>query len=109
MVSGAFSMILYYLLVDVMNGEINNPLSFTFEAIRLTGGGMLLGLLFGFLVATWMKRIIKDHSLSIIITIIGSYMSFYLSEFTWLKFGGVAAVVTQGLYLAASVKRKIYP
>jgi hypothetical protein len=28
---------------------------------------------------------------------------------TWLKFGGVAAVVIQGLYLAAVVKRKIYP
>ena len=56
-----------------------------------------------------MKRIIKDHTLSIVITIIGSYLSFYLCEFTWLKFGGVAAVVIQGLYLAAVVKRKIYP
>lgn len=56
-----------------------------------------------------MKRIIKDHALSIVITIIGSYLSFYLCEFTWLKFGGVTAVVVQGLYLAAVVKRKIYP
>lgn len=61
------------------------------------------------LVSIWMKKIIRDHNLSIVITIIGSYLSFYLCEMTWLKFGGVAAVVIQGLYLAAVVKRKIYP
>jgi len=75
----------------------------------LTVGGIFVGLLFGVLISIWMKRIIKDHTLSIVITIIGSYLSFYLCEFTWLKFGGVAAVVIQGLYLAAVVKRKIYP
>lgn len=75
----------------------------------MTVGGIFVGLLFGVLISIWMKRIIKDHTLSIVITIIGSYLSFYLCEFTWLKFGGVAAVVIQGLYLAAVVKRKIYP
>lgn len=75
----------------------------------MTLGGVIVGLLFGFVVSIWMKRIIRDHTLSIVITIIGSYLSFYLCEFTWLKFGGVAAVVIQGLYLAAVVKRKIYP
>lgn len=101
-------MILYYLLLDVTNGKITNVLEFTVASVRLTVGGIFVGLLFGFLVSFWMKRIIKDHVLSIIITIIGSYLSFYLCEFTWLKFGGVAAVVVQGLYLAAVVKRKIY-
>lgn len=106
--SGAFSMILYYLLLDVQNGKIINAFEFTLATVRLTFGGIFVGLLFGILVSVWMKRIIKDHVLSIVITIIGSYLSFYLCEFTWLKFGGVAAVVTQGLYLAAVVKRKIY-
>ena len=102
-------MILYYLLLDVTNGQITNVMEFTVASIRLTVGGILVGLIFGILVSIWMKRIIKDHALSIVITIIGSYLSFYLCEFTWLKFGGVTAVVVQGLYLAAVVKRKIYP
>lgn len=75
----------------------------------MTLGGVVVGLIFGVIVSIWLKRIIRDHTLSIIITIIGSYLSFYICEFTWLKFGGVAAVVIQGLYLAAVVKRKIYP
>jgi len=68
-----------------------------------------MGLIFAIIVSVWLKRIIRDHNLSVVITIIGSYLSFYLCEMTWLKFGGVAAVVMQGLYLAAVVKRKIYP
>jgi NhaP-type Na+/H+ or K+/H+ antiporter len=68
-----------------------------------------MGLIFAVIVSIWMKRIIRDHTLSILITVVGSYLSFYLCEMTWLKFGGVAAVVIQGLYLAAVVKRKIYP
>ena len=107
--SGAVSMILFYLFLDVANGETTSTVEFTFQAVRLTLGGVVVGLLFGFFVSIWMKRIIRDHTLSIVITIIGSYLSFYLCEFTWLKFGGVAAVVIQGLYLAAVVKRKIYP
>lgn len=102
-------MILYYLLLDVTNGQITNVMEFTVASIRLTLGGILVGLIFGILVSIWMKRIIKDHALSIVITIVGSYLSFYLCEFTWLKFGGVTAVVVQGLYLSAVVKRKIYP
>lgn len=109
MISSAFSMIFFYLLLNVSNGAITTTYEFTFKAVRLTFGGMFVGLVIGFIVAIWMKRIIRDHTLSIIITIIGSYFSFYLCEFTWLKFGGVAAVVMQGLYLAAVVKRKIYP
>lgn len=102
-------MILYYLFLDVANGETTNAVQFTWQAVRLTAGGVIVGLLFGVVVSIWMKRIIRDHTLSIVITIIGSYLSFYVCEFTWLKFGGVAAVVIQGLYLAAVVKRKIYP
>ncbi len=102
-------MILYYLFLDVANGETTNAAQFTLQAVRLTAGGVIVGLLFGVVVSSWMKRIIRDHTLSIVITIIGSYLSFYVCEFTWLKFGGVAAVVIQGLYLAAVVKRKIYP
>lgn len=102
-------MILYYLFLNVANGETTNTVQFAWEAVRLTAGGIVIGLLFGIVVSIWMKKIIRDHTLSIVITIIGSYLSFYLCEFTWLKFGGVAAVVVQGLYLAAVVKRKIYP
>lgn len=102
-------MILYYLFLDVANGETTTVVQFTIHAVRFTAGGVIVGLLFGIVVSIWLKRIIRDHTLSTVITIIGSYLSFYICEFTWLKFGGVAAVVIQGLYLAAVVKRKIYP
>lgn len=68
-----------------------------------------MGLIFGVLVSVWMKKIIRDQTLSIVITIVGSYLSFHLCEFTWLRFSGVVAVVVQGIFLAGRVKRKIYP
>lgn len=109
LISGAVSMILYYLFLDVDNGYISNVVEFTWDAIRLSVGGIIVGLIFGVVVSIWLKRIIRDSTLTIVITIIGSYLSFYVCEFTWLRFGGVAAVVVQGLYLAAVVRRKIYP
>ena len=71
-------MILYYLMLDVTNGEITNVFEFSIASIRLTAGGIFVGLLFGFIVSSRLRRIIEDHSLSIIITIIGSYLAFYL-------------------------------
>ena len=56
--SGAVSMILFYLFLDVANGETTSTVEFTFQAVRLTLGGVIVGLLFGFVVSIWMKRII---------------------------------------------------
>ena len=77
--------------------------------IRLSLGGPLLGLLIGFLVSYWMKRIIRDSVLSVNITFIGAYLCFYIAEFTWVHVSGILSIVTLGLYFSAVGKRRIYP
>ena len=102
-------MVLYTLFLDLANGTTTTALGFTVDLVRFSVGGCLLGLVFGVIVSYWLKKIIRDETLSVVITVIGSYLSFYLSEFTLLRLCGVVAVVVQGIYLAGVVKRKIYP
>lgn len=71
-------MILYYVLVDYSNGFTTTAPSIAWNAARLTIGGVMVGLIFAVIISYWMKKIIRDHNLSIVITIIGSYLSFYL-------------------------------
>lgn len=97
------------LFLSMANGTTTTAAGFVVDAVRISIGGIIVGLIFGILISYWLKKIIRDHTLSIIITIIGSYGSYHLCEFTWLHFSGVVAVVVQGIYLAGVVKRKIYP
>ena len=77
--------------------------------VRLSLGGPILGLLIGFLISNWMKRIIRDSILSVNITVIGAYLCFYIAEFTWVHVSGILSIVTLGLYFSAVGKRRIYP
>jgi len=77
--------------------------------VRVSIGGPLLGIVIGFIVSWWMKKIIRDSVLSIMITFIGTFLCFYIAEFTWVKVSGILSIVCLGLYFSAVGKRKIYP
>jgi len=77
--------------------------------VRLSIGGPLLGMIFGFIMSYWMKKIIRDSVLSVNITFILAYLCFYVAEFTFLHVSGILALVTLGLYFSAVGKKKIYP
>jgi len=77
--------------------------------VRVSIGGPLLGIMIGFIVSWWMKKIIRDSVLSIMITFIGTFLCFYIAEFTWVKVSGILSIVCLGLYFSAVGKRKIYP
>jgi NhaP-type Na+/H+ or K+/H+ antiporter len=61
------------------------------------------------MVSFWMKKIIRDTVLSVNITFIGTFLCFYVAEFTWVKVSGILSVVALGLFFSAVGKRKIYP
>ncbi len=77
--------------------------------IRIAFGGPILGVVTGFIVSFWMKRIIRDYVLTITITFVGAFLCFYIAEFTWVKVSGILSIVSYGLYMSAVSKRKIYP
>jgi NhaP-type Na+/H+ or K+/H+ antiporter len=77
--------------------------------LRTSIGGPILGIIFGFFMSWWMKKIIRDSVLSVMVTFVGAFLCFYVAEFTWLKVSGILSIVCLGLYFSAVGKRKIYP
>ena len=103
------AMVFFALFLDLAKGNSSSFVGVVGSFIRIAFGGPLLGMVFGFLISFWMKRIIRDPVLSINITFVGAYLCFYFAEFTWLKVSGILSIVVLGLYMSAVGKRKIYP
>lgn len=76
--SGSVSTVIYMIFLAVANGQTTTVTEFVIDAVRISLGGIIVGLIFGIIVSIWLKKIIRDQTLSIVITIIGSYLSFHL-------------------------------
>lgn len=103
------AMVFFLLFMSLVKGETTTAVSVISSFVRLSIGGPLLGILAGLFLCWWMKKIIRDTVLSIIITFIITYLCFYIAEFTWVKVSGILSIVTLGLFFSAVGKRKIYP
>ena len=102
-------MVFFLLFLGLAKGEATTAVGVITNFVRLSVGGPLLGIVFGFFMCLWLKKILRDTVLSISITFIGAYLCFYVAEYTWLKVSGILALVSLGLFFSAVGKRKIYP
>lgn len=102
-------MVFFMLFMSLVKGEDTTVTGVIANFVRVSLGGPLLGLVFGVIVSFWMKKIIRDTVLSVIITFIGAFLCFWVAEFTWIKVSGILSIVSLGLYFSAVGKRKIYP
>lgn len=66
--------------------------------LRLSLGGPLFGLIVGWLSTFWLHRILKDNTLTVVITMFSAYLIFFFSE-TYLQVSGILGLVTYGIYL----------
>jgi len=81
----------------VKTGEFNIGKA-VIQFMRLTFGGPALGVAIAFLVALWLRHIVKDTVLGVVITFFGVYVCFFLSE-SVLHVSGILALVALGFYL----------
>ncbi len=102
-------MVFFMLFMSLVKGEDTTISGVVANFVRVSFGGPLLGLIFGVIVSYWMKKIIRDTVLSVLITFIGTFLCFWIAEFTWVKVSGILSIVSLGLYFSAVGKRKIYP
>lgn len=66
-------------LLSILNGESTSMTGITFDFVKTSFGGPLLGLIFGILICFLLKKISQDKVLITTVTIIGVYACFYAS------------------------------
>ena len=71
--------------------------------VRLSFGGPIFGILAGWISISWLKHILKDNSLIVLITFVVTYLVFFFAE-TYLQVSGILALVCLGLYLGTYAK-----
>lgn len=102
-------MVFFTLFLDLVKGNRDNVSGNLVDFARITLGGPILGLVFGFVISYWLRSALRDSILSMNITFAASYLCFYVAEFTVLQVSGILSIVTLGLYMSAVGKRKIHP
>ena len=102
-------MVFVMLFMSLVKGESTSALDVVSNFVRVSLGGPLLGIIVGFIICWWLKKIIRDTVLTVMITFLGTFLCFYIAEFTWVKVSGILSIVSLGLFFSAVGKLKIYP
>lgn len=103
------AMVVFAVLVLIVRGP-EEPLTFPDIMVKflvLSGGGPILGLIFGVIVRFLLNRIHRNFVLEVNTTIAFTYAMFYIAEFLDLGLSGILALVTFGLYMSYSGKTSI--
>lgn len=72
-------MVFFALFLDLAKGNSTTFAGVIAGFIRTSIGGPLLGLIFGFGICYWIKRIIRDNVLSVTVTVVGAYLCFWVA------------------------------
>ena len=101
------AMVVFLVLIDLVEGNTLTAGEIIGMFVRLSAGGLVLGLLGGVLLAFILSRIHNDAVREMNATIFTSYLLFYVAESTGLHVSGILAIVALGLYMTTSGKTKI--
>ena len=79
--------------------------------VELTGGAIVLGVLFGIIATEIIKLFKNDPILCYNITLVGCYLLYFTAEYVHLGIhvSGIMALVSMGLYMAAFGRTKFSP
>jgi len=78
------------------------------EFFRVAFGGLLIGVLAGYLVINWIKHVFNDAMVETSLVIAAAYLTFYLAEHTF-HVSGVLGLVALGLIIGGVGRSRISP
>jgi NhaP-type Na+/H+ or K+/H+ antiporter len=78
------------------------------EFVRVAFGGIAIGLIIGWLVIKWVKKVFNDMFVEISAIIAAAYLTFFIAEH-FFHVSGVLALVAFGLVMASYGRTKISP
>lgn len=101
------AMVVFLVLIDMVEGLHLTAGEVIFMFIRLSFGGIIFGLIGGYILKLILSKIHNDAVLEMNATIFVCYILFYLAESTKLHLSGILAIVALGLYMTTTGKTKI--
>jgi len=78
------------------------------EFFRVAVGGTLVGLVVGYIIIAWVKKVFNDALVEITVIVAAAYMTFYIAEH-FLHVSGVLGLVSLGLLMASVGRTRISP
>lgn len=76
------------------------------EFLRVSFGGILLGLIIGATTLMWVRKVFNDAMIEISLIVVAAYLTFYVAEH-FLHVSGVLGLVTLGLAMASAGRTRI--
>ncbi len=96
-------MVFYLSIIGTASGS-----SPVVEFLRVAIGGTLVGLVFGWITISWVRKVFNDALIEITVIIAAAYLTFFVAEH-FLHVSGVLGLVTLGLIMAGIGKTRISP
>jgi NhaP-type Na+/H+ or K+/H+ antiporter len=101
----AIVIFMVFLLAVTGAGSETSPV---IEFIRVAAGGTLVGLIFGWITLSWVRKVFNDALIEITVIIAAAYLTFFVAEH-FLHVSGVLGLVALGLVMASVGRTRISP
>ena len=103
---GTAIVIFSVLLLSITGGEASTgPV---LEFLRVAFGGILVGVIFGWITLRWVKRVFNDAMIEISLIIAAAYLTFFVAEH-FFHVSGVLGLVALGLMMGGIGNTRISP
>ncbi len=109
MLNDGTAIVVFMVLIGIVTGTSDGNIGIaTYEFIRVAAGGTIIGLIIGWLVSEWLKRVFNDPLFEITIIVAAAYLTFFVAEH-FFHVSGVLGLVALGLLMAGVGRTRISP
>ena len=102
------AMVFYIVFSTLYKGVASTFLESVVQFLRLSLGGVAVGVVVWLFITFWIRRIVRDDIHTTNLTFLACYLSFFVSEF-YLEVSGIISIVSLGVLFSVSGKSKIHP
>lgn len=102
------AMVFYLLFSSIYKSSGLGPLDILFNFLRFSIGGPIFGILICLVIILWIRRIVKDDMLTMNLTFIACYFTFFVGEY-FLEVSGILAIVALGITMGNIGRIEINP
>lgn len=108
MLNDGTAIVLFLVVFAGITGQSVSDVSAVFIFLKVSLGGIAVGILVSWLLINWVKRVFNEPLVEISAIVGASYFTFFIAE-NFFGVSGVIALVTLGVIMASSGRTKISP